>query len=520
MKNAKNIFYLLLFLCMSLSYAACSSDDETETPEPPVPPVIPPPPGELSSEKEITSFIFPANLNELSKDMVGVIDGNTIRFETKEWIENIGALIPVFVGKGTAQVEKTKQISGETANDFRRKVEYIVVAEDESEIKYTVIIKSPQATGLPVIKIDTENGAAITDKENYITAAIKLIDVNNKENDIDSETGIRGRGNSTWGYPKKPYRLKFDKKTSMFGLGKAKSWVLLANYLDPTLIMNTVAFELGHRAGLQYTNHANHVELFLNGKYKGSYVLTEQVQVNEHRVNVDENTGFLVELDTYFDEEYKFKTDIIRLPVMVKSPELDNETGMDFIKKVWKDLEDELFDTSKGFPNSKYGDLVDVDALINYMIVNEVVCNIELKHPKSVYAYKEANSKIFFGPLWDFDWAFGYREDGSFTYFLEPERILRKPNYTGSETGNKFFGRFLDDPAFRTKYKKRWNELYTSNALDFESFIDQKATYLENSQIENFEVWNNELVYKEQIAKMKDWWKKRIAYLNKEINKY
>ncbi|KAA6305258.1 hypothetical protein EZS27_043090, partial [termite gut metagenome] len=64
--------------------------------------------------------------------------------------------------------------------------------------------------------------------------------------------------------------------------------------------MNTVAFELGRKIGLPYTNHAHHVELFLNGKYRGSYVLTEQVQVNEYRVNIDENEDFFVELDTYY----------------------------------------------------------------------------------------------------------------------------------------------------------------------------------------------------------------------------
>ncbi|KAA6305826.1 hypothetical protein EZS27_042520, partial [termite gut metagenome] len=146
------------------------------------------------------------------------------------------------------------------------------------------------------------------------------------------EAGIRGRGNVTWTYPKKPYRLKFDKKISVFGLGEAKSWVLLANYRDPTLIMNTVAFELGHKLKFPYTNHANHVEMFVNEEYKGSYMLTEQVQVDKYRIDIDEKKDFFVELDTYYDEEIKFRSALINLPVNVKSPEVKNESEIEFVK--------------------------------------------------------------------------------------------------------------------------------------------------------------------------------------------
>lgn len=509
--NHKNLLHVLFILCVTMFYISCGSDDpEIPTPNPPDPPV------EESSEKTITAFSFPATPNGLKAEIKGKISGTTIKLETKDWIDNIESLIPTFQGVGTVKIGDTEQVSGTTANDFRKEVTYTVIAEDKSEIDYKVILKCPQSTGLPVIKIDTENGKPITDKENYITANIKVIDIENDENNLEKETGIRGRGNSTWGYPKKPYRLKFDKKTSLFGLGKAKSWVLLANYQDPTLIMNSVAFELGHRFGLQYTNHVNHVELFLNGTYQGSYMLTEQVQINEFRVNIDEDTGLLLELDTYY-EEYQFKTDRINLTVTVKNPETTE--GVAEAKRVMKDLEDALFDSRKDFPNNNYKDMIDINSLINFLLVNEITRNSELQHPKSMFMYKEVDGKIQMGPLWDFDWGFGYRGSG-FNYFANTTNMLLKPNYTGNLTGYKFFCRFFDDPEFRKAYKARWNELYTSKIANIDTYIDDMAALLQKSQTENFEIWKNNLDYNNQISSMKDWIKTRIESLNTAINQY
>ncbi|RYD79642.1 MAG: hypothetical protein EOP53_09330, partial [Sphingobacteriales bacterium] len=95
--------------------------------------------------------------------------------------------------------------------------------------------------------------------------------------DVNTTTSIKGRGNSTWGYAKKPYRLKLDSKTSIFGLPKAKNWVLLANYLDPTLMLNSVALKAGQLLSIPYTNSFVPVDVSINGKYMGCYLFTEQV---------------------------------------------------------------------------------------------------------------------------------------------------------------------------------------------------------------------------------------------------
>ncbi|MDR1319259.1 MAG: CotH kinase family protein [Treponema sp.] len=366
-------------------------------------------------------------------------------------------------------------------------------------------------TGLPVIKIDTRDNQQITSKEIYIEADVEITDPVNADNNLQAETEIRGRGNTTWGYLKKPYRLKFFDKQSLFGLEKAKSWVLLANYLDPTLIMTSIAFELGRIFGLPYSNHYNHVEVILNGVYEGSYVLTEQVQAGKGRVDIDEDEGFLVELDTYYDEEPKFKTNRYELPVMIKSPEYSENSSApeyDFVKKAINDLEELLYADS--FPNNNYRDLIDINAFVDFLIINEIVANGELIHPKSTYMYKDKGSaKIGMGPLWDFDWAFGYTDDRNI-YFIDPE----KRNQI-----HPFFKRFFDDPAFRELYKERWNSHYTEVA-GMESFIGNMATRLDKSQKANYAVWKwyTRVNYTSEITKMKAYWHTRVAYLNTEIN--
>jgi spore coat protein CotH len=372
-------------------------------------------------------------------------------------------------------------------------------------------------TGLPVIKINTHNGRAVTGKETYITADIEINDPDNSRNNLKSGVEIRGRGNSTWNAPKKPYRLKFFEKTPLFGYEKAKIWVLLANYQDPTLMLNSVAFELGRIFGLPFTPHYTHVELILNGRYEGSYVVTEQTQTGRGRVDIHDN-GFLVELDSYYDEEPKFLTDILELPVMIKHPEdLTEDSGYDFVRDALNELEAALF--AGTFPDSGYRDVLDMDTWIDYIMINEITRNPDLQLPHSVYLYRDGgeSSGIGAGPLWDFDYGFDY--DGTSAYFNDVtgmyyNTVLRE----GS--GGKFFSRFFEDPCFRIKYKERWNEKY-SDIAGMETFIDEMAGLLEKSVQANAKIqWWNKVDYPKEIERLKTWWRNRIEYLDTEINKF
>ena len=471
--------------------------------------------------KEILSFTLLADLNGLSKDVEGKINNSekTIVLETDEWVENM-IFTPSFSSEGILTVNGVAQRDGMDAHDFESDVIYTVTDEDGNRRDYSVIFDSPLKSGLPVLKIDIAGGKEITQKvDAYENAYIKVIDKKNPEYSFEKEVGIRGRGNSTWAYPKKPWRIKFDKKTSMFGFGAEKSWVLLANYQDQTLMINTTAFEMARRLGLEFTNTSNHVELYLNGTYRGSYDLTQQLQTGGNRVNINEDEGFLVEMDVNYDEDWQFKTNHLQLPVMVKTPDITTASQMDFVVNAVNNLETTLFHTS--FPNNNYKDLIDIESVINYLIVNEVAFNLEIGYPKSVYMYRDKGAKIKMGPVWDLDWGFGFNYDVADAAYFTPSPKLGFPNRT-SHIGHSFFARFFDDPEFCRQYKARWNAV-KNNELLLDSFIDQKTAEIYKSQLWNVKRWGvfcnmPEFDPNVEMTKMKEWIRNRINSIDSSIN--
>ena len=479
---------------------------------------------EKSSEKEIISFMIPSDINNLEEDIEGIIDHETqtITISTNKWIPNIRNIIVKFDAIGTVYINDKEQISEVTPNSFLGELVYLVKAEDGTNIEYNLIAEGPMFTGLPIISIDIDDGLEVVEKIKKLSATFYLINPQRYVFDMNKVImTIRGRGNYSWGLPKKPYRIDFPKKTSLFGLPEAKKWVLIANHMDPTLLMNDVAFELGRRFGLQYNHSSIHVELFVNGKHRGNYQLTEQNEIGEGRVDIDEENGFLVELDSYYDEEYKFKTTHLDLPVMVTDPDLSSESEMDYIKEVIQGLEDALFEP--GFPNDSYENYTDVNSLINFMLINELVQNKELSHPKSTFCYKDANTKLMWGPLWDFDWAFGF-DYGKDSYFNEQVLIFKHLSWD-ERPGHNFFCKFMEIPSFRTQYKARWKEMKPQIEDIIVNYIDKRATMLDKSQIENFKIPSatptaKKDSYENLILQMKNWLLNRVSFIDRELDKF
>jgi hypothetical protein len=473
-----------------------------------------------------TSFIFKAADIEWESDLPGVIDNEnqTITLTTQQWIENITALPATFAinGNYAVTVAGVEQVSEVTPNDFRHDVIYTVGGVD-----YTVILESPQASGLPVIRIDTEGGAEIVSKDDYLKMNFAMDDPDNDANAVE-KTGmkdeIKGRGNSTWNgdgdtyWPpdKKPYRIKFDKKTSLFGLPAAKSWVLLANWFDPTLMKNTFAFELGDRLGLPFNHSYNHVELYLNGTYRGNYLFTEQNQAGEGRVAIDEDDGWLVEVDFHYDEEPKFKTDAYELPVMVKSPETEplDMTNEDYVR-VKTEL-DELcaLMAADDFPENGYRDLIDLEAMVKYFMITTVTGVGDFVNPGSVYLYRDKNGKIAGGPSWDFDVNFGFSWQSVPVYEID-DASATWHWFPGVSRGNLFFKRFSDDPMFMVKWKEIWNNQY-SDIASMMQFIDEMANKIRKSAKENYKVsWLNYPVdFDQWINELKSYLAARLEYLD------
>jgi len=363
-------------------------------------------------------------------------------------------------------------------------------------------------TGLPIVRINTAGGQNITSKTDYIGAAIS-IDATGSDSLPETAAEVRGRGNATWKYyGKKPYRIKFSEKQKLFGLTKAKSWVLLANAADDTLMKNILAFELGQKLGLPFTNHYIPVELVLNGEYRGSYLLTEQVQTGKGRVDIDEDNGWLVELDTTYDEEPKFRTNAIPLPVMIKTPEtILNGTADNFVKRDINHFLDLLLADS--FPENGYRDVIDMDTFVKYILVQEFIQNTEILALRSQYMYKDSGSqaKICLGPLWDFDSTM----EGS------PNERFPDSGKDYTRLGEIFFGRFFKDPVFLAQYKEEWDahKAEISAMADTGGFIDAMKEKLSASYEKDYYLWNGKPpaanAYADRIETLKTWWSARAA---------
>lgn len=180
--------------------------------------------------------------------------------------------------------------------------------------------------------VETENRQPIVSKEEYLKASFKLVDnvATRAAGDILNATGeIRGRGNTSWereDIPKKQFRIKLSEKLSLLGEPADKSWVLISNYLDKSMLRNKMAFHISSLSNLDYTPRSHFVELILNGHYWGTYQLCEKLKISKHRVNVG-NDGFLLELDSGAERSGDpfVKTPHLPFPVCIKDP--DVQTG-------------------------------------------------------------------------------------------------------------------------------------------------------------------------------------------------
>ena len=240
-------------------------------------------------------------------------------------------------------------------------------------------VPSPSMYQVAQLTINTENGAPVIskDKKDYVNCTL-MIDSEKEEWDYTGPGRIRGRGNSTWlWYPKKPYRIKLDKKSEILGLATEKDWVLLANYRDPTHMMNTFTFIIGEKLGLPYTNHSRYVEVTLNGEYIGLYQLTEQVEQGSSRVAVDDEQGMLISLDADDGPELNpnggdnFWSTVYRMPICVKHPEDATVTQLKGVQDDFARLEQSIHDSDY----ETTARLMNIASFIDYMIIQELVYN-------------------------------------------------------------------------------------------------------------------------------------------------
>lgn len=354
---------------------------------------------------------------------------------------------------------------------------------------------------VPMLIITTDEAMEeIPDKINYHSATIQIKGLSGYE-DFEEKVSIRGRGNTSWVlWDKKPYRLKFDKKQQLCGLKKAKSYVLTANWTDISLMQNPIAGFLGNLLGVAYTHTYVPVDVVLNGVYRGSYLLTNKPGINAGSVDIDEATSVMWELDVSYDEEFKFRSPVYDLPVMLQDPDMDSERF-----EYWKQ---DFIAMEKAVSEGNVEEWIDLDNYARYRMVYEILYNKEVGHPKSVKIYKTEGGKYHMGPIWDFDVALG---------FLFNQDL----SYTDAEIHydvwvNKLMEDIEKDEKCQQLIRYYFYEFLNQEDLLWE-FIDTYEQTIRDTALRNNLKWPQRGDWEQNIVDMKSWLRRRIQILKNKF---
>ncbi len=462
--------------------------------------------------------------------------------------------------------------SEESTDDSAERAEAEPLAEDG-------IDETPQLTNLPVVYITTENNEEITSKDYYLNADLVIRDGDNTI--YDGVTEIKGRGNSTWGLPKKPYKLKLDKKTDLFDMGKNKHWVLLANYYDTSLMRNKLSYDMSGAMGMDQMESV-WVDVVLNGKYVGNYQLCEQIRVGSSRVDImdwedvsaavaeaiaaadelDKDTagdledylnehmgwvtsgsfefngktyqisdyyeeylditgGYLIELDANMDEASQFYTTRLAQPIMLKAPEFlsTNEEMMNYLQNYLDAFESAItnnatFDAPYDNETVHYTELFDMDALVDYWLIQELFFN-EDGMKKSTYMNKTTGEPMKMGPIWDMDWAAGADQSAAKAYDQWHTKY-----FSMDAQKDQWYKYIVNDSYFLIKARERYLEIRDTLIEDMikdNGSIDQYIAYLHASAEKNDDVWYGAGTFDREAQELKTWLINRVNWLDAQF---
>ncbi len=293
---------------------------------------------------------------------------------------------------------------------------------DNTITSSTTEFPASMATGtLPLISIDTENNVPIVDKETKIQALFNLtlpegyttLNGFESKNLSDVALTIRGRGNASWKLDKKPYKLKFDKKTSILGMPKHKHYAIIPYTGWQSAAAGVGGMELARATDQSWAPYGEPVEFVLNGEYLGRYFIVESVKIDSDRLDIYEQEdlnedpslisgGWLVEIDNYDDECQIVipETETLNLRVTYHTPEELSPAQQTWLTDQFTAMNAAIYsgDTS-GEGWSRYIDPVSV---ARYFIVREILHDGD-GYNGSFYLHKDLgdNCRWNFGPMWD-----------------------------------------------------------------------------------------------------------------------
>ena len=476
-------------------------------------------------EPKLLSMEFVTNDNQsLRKNTTCKIVGDSIIECWLSGVNNEKILKPRFTFEGTMVViDGFEAESGKTEIDFTRP-RIVTVATSNKNKYYTIYVHS--FTGLPVMSITTDGLQEVTSKDSYIGANLMMKeDVRTRAagDMIESRVNIKGRGNSSWKFSKKPYTLKFDEKVSLLDMHKDKTWVLIPNYNDKSMLRNSLAFYMSSISHIDYTPECHFVELIFNENYQGTYLLCEKLKIAKHRVNVGDD-GFLLEIDSRApgeaDARY-FEVPHLENVVNIKDPDVEfHDENFRYIKDYITKVDDVLFGSNYTDPNVGWQAYLDMDSFVDWYLIQEIGKNLDGIYDTSCYMHLARGGKLKMGPMWDMDIAFGNIAQANQTCY-DPTGFYIN--------GVKWYARLFNDPTFVARVKERFNYFY-SRMNDILANVNADAQYLKYSVEENddkwhllntytwsnYDIWGS---YQNEVQGLKEWLVTRMEWLKIQFDR-
>jgi hypothetical protein len=484
-------------------------------------------------------------------------------------------------GVWTAVAQKTSNSSGDASFTYQVNGTQTLFALTSTGKRTEVDTVEPKApndiTGGPanlgnnVLYVTTNSGTTPKSKGADYEGKAVLESGSDVSDTFDLET-IAVRGNSTADKPKQPYKLKFVDKQKPFGMKSDRTWILLANYGDWTLIRSKIAWDIGQLLdGLKWTPKQTFTELFLNGKYLGSYQLTESIKIDKNRVNVDAEKGQVIEFDPHWKEDgvpgfvgksgmnYAWKD-----PDEFKTLDPEDGGGPDpegltnakiaDMKKKIQNFETVLYgaDNKKDWSKVHYSTLqpqddwqtyLDLNSAVDYYLAREYSKDNDADFYRSNFFYTNnvdpaSSDKFFMGPIWDFDRSAGAKPGGGSTTITEPTGWwIRGQGSQNHDTNSRhWFTRIAKDPRFLKALHDRWAAKRAALAPVSTTGIDNALKALGGADsidlgkqvaANDRAVWKSSgsryapksSTYNGEIAWIRDWYAKRYAWMDKELLK-
>ena len=441
--------------------------------------------------------------------------------------------------------------------------------------KTTYNLRVMVSSQLPAMFLTTESGSLTylhENKHNKETGTIRLFDESGTLMLSSDLEHIKGRGNSTFVQPKRPYQIKFNQRVSLFDMPKAKKWVLLANHKDKGLIRNSILFEAARQLDEKYPNDDQFLDLYINCQYMGTYEVCQKVEVDKNRIDIrdlqeatealndlpldsykrfgssqakksttkgfqipndpeDITGGYLVVLEKAFHYPEVPNGFVTRRGIcfIVKSPEFMSEKQAAYISSLIQRLENAIYAKDGRDPETglHFTEIADLDSMVREYLLEEVFKNYDVNR-SSQYIVKPADSEggqLYFGPSWDFDLSMGgWCDDASNNHIVSPKRML-------ASAGQGWLPALYKHTVFLERAVTMYYEEFvpylralTGLEPDGRTIpLPDRYDILKDSAAMNFTRWpvlsspgpvNTGSTYEENITYLNNWFIKRMDYLD------